>query len=93
MFVDCISDGILPENEKKDVVQLPKTSLRKHNDVAFVDYLTKWYEVFATSKQSANTIAKILVENIVSRHCVHHNYYLIIDGHSCQNNYKRMEHC
>ena len=48
-----------------DVVQLPKQYA-----VVFVDYMTKWPEVFATSNQSAFTIAKLLVEKIVSRHGV-----------------------
>ena len=38
--------------------------------VEFVDYLIKWPEVFATSNQSAYTIAKLLVEKIVSQHGV-----------------------
>ena len=38
--------------------------------VVFVDYLTKWREVFATPDQSALTIAKLLVENVVCRHGV-----------------------
>ena len=36
----------------------------------FVDYLTKWPEVFATKDQSSLTIAKLLVENIVAQHGV-----------------------
>ena len=35
-----------------------------------MDYLTKWPEVFAVSDQTAATIAKLLVEEIVSRHGV-----------------------
>ena len=35
-----------------------------------MDYLTKWPEVFATPDQSALTIAKLLVEQILSRHGV-----------------------
>ena len=38
--------------------------------VVFVDYLTKWPEVFATPDQSAATIARLLVEQVVSRHGV-----------------------
>ena len=53
-----------------DAVQLPKTSSGKQYAVVFVDYLTKWPEVFPTSNQSAYTIAKLLVERIVSRHGV-----------------------
>ena len=36
----------------------------------FVDYLTKWLEVFATSDQTALTIAHLFVQQIVSRHGV-----------------------
>ena len=92
-IIDCISDDILPENEKKDIVRLPKTSLGKFNAVVYVDYLTKWPKICATSKQSTYTITNILVQKIVSRHCEHHIYYLITKGHSCQNYYMRMEHC
>ena len=33
-----------------------------------MDYLTKWREVFAASDQAAPTIAKLLVEEIMSCH-------------------------
>ena len=36
----------------------------------FVDYLTKWPEVFPVTDQSAATIGTLLVEEIVSRHGV-----------------------
>ena len=35
-----------------------------------MDYLTKWPEVFAVADQTAATIARLLVEEIVSRHGV-----------------------
>ena len=35
------------------MVQLSKTRSGKQYAVAFVDYMTKWPEVFATSNQSA----------------------------------------
>ena len=35
-----------------------------------MDYLTKWAEVFPASDQSSATVAKLLVEEIVSRHGV-----------------------
>lgn len=53
-----------------DVLQLPKTSSGKRYAVVFMDYLTKWPEVFATADQTAPTIARLLVEEIVSRHGV-----------------------
>ena len=36
----------------------------------FVDYLTKWPEVFATADQTALTIANLFVQEIVCRHGV-----------------------
>ena len=53
-----------------DVIQFPKTSRGNQYAVVFVDYLTKWPEVFAVPDQSAATIARLLVEEIVSRHGV-----------------------
>ena len=38
--------------------------------MVFVDYLTKWPEAFAVTDQSAATVAKLLVEQIVSWHGV-----------------------
>ena len=49
-----------------DVIQFPKAQSGKQYAVVFVDYLTKWPEVFATKDQTALTIAKLFVEHIVS---------------------------
>ena len=38
--------------------------------VVFVDYLTKWPEVFATADQTSPTIARLLVEEVITRHGV-----------------------
>ena len=38
--------------------------------VVFIDYLTKWVEAFPTKDQTALTIAKLLVEQVISRHGV-----------------------
>ena len=38
--------------------------------VVFVDYLTKWPEIFAAPDQSALMIARLLVEHVISRHGV-----------------------
>ena len=51
-----------------DILQLPKTKRGNWYAVVFVDYLTKWPEVYATQDQTAPTIAKLLVEGIISRH-------------------------
>lgn len=53
-----------------DVMQLPTSKAGNKYAVVFVDYLTKWPEVFATRDQTALTIARLLVEQIVSRHGV-----------------------
>ena len=53
-----------------DVVQFPRTSRGNRYAVVFLDYLTKWPEVFAVPDQSSATVAKLLVEEVVSRHGV-----------------------
>ncbi len=53
-----------------DVIQFTKSHEGNRYAIVFVDYLTKWPEVFATPDQSVLTIAKLLVENIISRHGV-----------------------
>ena len=50
------------------MVQLPRSKRGKQYAVFFVDYLTKWPEVFPVADQSAATIATLLVEEIMSRH-------------------------
>ena len=53
-----------------DLLHFPKSASGNKYAVVFIDYLTKWPEVFATPDQSALTIAKLLVENVVCRHGV-----------------------
>ena len=53
-----------------DVIQFTKSHSGNRYAVVFVDYLTKWPEVFATPDQTALTIAKLFVEQIISRHGV-----------------------
>ena len=53
-----------------DVIKFPMSSSGNQYAVVFVDYLTKWPEVFATPDQSALTIARLLVEQVISRHGV-----------------------
>ena len=53
-----------------DVLQLPKTRQGNRYAVVFMDYLTKWPEVYATPDHTAPTIAKLLVERLISRHGV-----------------------
>ena len=51
-----------------DVLQLPVTESGNKYVVVFLDYLTKWVEAFAVANQSAETIARLLVEEICCRH-------------------------
>lgn len=53
-----------------DVIKFPKSHVGNQYAIVFVDYLTKWPEVFATSDQTALAIAKLLVEEVISRHGV-----------------------
>ena len=53
-----------------DVLKLPRSRRGHSYAVVFVDYLTKWPEVYATRDQTAPTIAKLLVEEVISRHGV-----------------------
>ena len=55
---------------RTDVVQLPVTRKGNKHAVVFMDYLTKWPEVFPTMDQTTPTIAKLLVEEIISHHGV-----------------------
>ena len=53
-----------------DVIKFPKSHAGNQYGVVFVDYLTKWPEVFPTSDQTALTIAKLFVEQIICHHGV-----------------------
>ena len=49
-----------------DVLQLPTSKKGNKYTIVFMNYLTTWPEVFPTQDQSAYTIAKLLVEHIVT---------------------------
>jgi len=53
-----------------DVIKFPCSSKGNKYAVVFMNYLTKWPEVFATSDQISLTIAELLIKNIVSQHGV-----------------------
>ena len=53
-----------------DVIQLVKSYSGNQYAIVFTDYLTKWPEVFATRDQTAFTIPKLFVEEIVCHHGV-----------------------
>ena len=49
-----------------DVVQLPMSAGGNRYTVVFMDYLTKWPEVYATKDQPSYTITKLLVEGVIT---------------------------
>lgn len=49
---------------------MPKTATGNKYLVVFIDYLTKWPEVFVTKDQTAQTIARLLVERVIPQHGV-----------------------
>ena len=51
-----------------DVIQYPKSERGNRYAMVFVDYLTKWPEVFPTVDQTTLTIAKLLVQEMIPRH-------------------------
>lgn len=53
-----------------DILQLPQSYQGNQYVVIFVDYLTKWPEAFAVPDQTAETIARLLVEQVIVRHGV-----------------------
>ena len=53
-----------------DIIQFPPSSKGNKYAIVFMDYLTKWPEVFPSKNQNSLTIARLLVECIVPRHGV-----------------------
>ena len=53
-----------------DVLQLPLSFHGNQYASVYMDYLTKWPEVFVVADQKAETIARLLVEEVISRHGV-----------------------
>ena len=72
-----------------DVIQFPRSRRGNQYVIVFVDYVTKWLEVFPVSDQSAATIANLLVEEVVSRMGFHLRYSQIVGRHSCLDYYER----
>ena len=48
-----------------DVIQFPKSYEGNQYGIVFVDYLTKWPEVFAAPDQTSLTIAQLLVDHVI----------------------------
>jgi len=53
-----------------DAVQLPVSDRGNKYAAAFIDYMTKWPEVYAVPDQSSLTITQLLVKHVISHHGV-----------------------
>ena len=51
-----------------DILKLPQTYNGNQYVVVFLDYLTKWVEAFPVTDQHAETVARLLVEEVICRH-------------------------
>ncbi|CAF1114090.1 unnamed protein product [Brachionus calyciflorus] len=51
-----------------DILELTRTNSGNKYVVVFTDYLTKWVEAFPLRDQNAESIAKIFINEIISRH-------------------------
>ena len=51
-----------------DILKLPLTYDGNQYVLVFLDYLTKWVEAFPIKDQKAETVARVLVEEVICRH-------------------------
>ena len=51
-----------------DILKLPQTYEGNQYVVVFLDYLTKWVNTFPSATQCAETVARLLVEEVICRH-------------------------
>ena len=51
-----------------DIMELPLTVHGNKYVIVFVDYLTKWVEVFPAEDQTSETIANLFVNEVICRH-------------------------
>ena len=65
-----------------DIIKFSHSRTGMTYAVVFVDYLTKWPEVFATADQTSLTIARLLVEEVIICHGAHQNYFRTVEHHS-----------
>ena len=53
-----------------DIMELPLTVHGNRYVIVFIDYLTKWVEAYPTEDQTSETIANLLINEIICRHGV-----------------------
>ena len=62
--------ALTPISVSVDIIHFPRSCEGNQYAVVFMDYLTKWPKVFPVPDQSAATVTRLVVEEIVSRHGV-----------------------
>ena len=67
-----------------NVLQLPMSMDENQYAVVFMDNFTKWPEVFAVPDQTAETIARLLVEHVISNHGVSEQHLYGQGKNSCR---------
>lgn len=65
-----INVGLPFERTGVGILELPLTESGNRYVVVFLDYLTKWVEAFALPDQTSNSIARLLVDHVISLHGV-----------------------
>ena len=53
-----------------DIMELPQTVNGNRYVISFVDYLTKWVELFPSDNQTSETIVKLLIDRVICCHGV-----------------------
>ena len=66
-----------------DVIQFRKLAKGNCYAIVFIDYLTKWPQVFAFPDLTSITIVRLLVEHIIPRHGVRTEHCLIMGRPFC----------
>ena len=62
--------GRLFERVGIDILEMPKTLRGNRYIVVFMEYLTKRVEAYAVEDRTSETIARLLIDNVVRRHGV-----------------------
>ena len=60
--------GGLFERVGVNLMKMPLTTLGNCYAVAFMDYLTKWVEVYPLPDQTSETIGRVFVDKVIYRH-------------------------
>ena len=66
LYLTLIQVGGAFDRIGMDIIKFPCSRTAMTYAVVFVDYLTKWPEIFATANQTSPTMARLLVEEVIT---------------------------